>query len=305
MTAVKSRPNRLLVLLIVALSTVSTLGVLGVATPARAAVARSAIYGGGPFYQDGQAVMDTLRSSGFTTVILWSIHVRDNGDLWYNDDLIVSGGSYVGDAGWPGRLQTLKQAPTSVDRIEVSVGSAGPNDWGTIAALVNSGGTGPDSILYRNFSALKAATGADAINDDDEQQYDLTTTTSFATMTGSLGYRFTFAPYTNTSFWKSLKTALGSSVDQVYLQDYAGGTGNNPAVWSSNLGITVDPGLWSKHGTGCAAGDSPASVQSKMASWHASAGIVGGFMWLYDDMKACAAAGSPAAYASAINSGVA
>ena len=163
MTTVKSRPSRLLVLLIVALS---TMGVLGVATPARAAVARSAIYGGGPFYNDGQAVMDTLRSSGFTTVILWSIHVRDNGDLWYNDDLIVSNGSYVGDAGWPARLATLKQAPTSVDRIEISVGSAGPNDWGTIATLVNSGGTGPDSILYRNFSALKAATGADAINDE-------------------------------------------------------------------------------------------------------------------------------------------
>lgn len=40
------------------------------------AAGRSAIYGGGPFYSDGQAVMNTLRASGFTTVVLWSIHVR-------------------------------------------------------------------------------------------------------------------------------------------------------------------------------------------------------------------------------------
>jgi hypothetical protein len=250
-------------------------------------------------------VIDTLRGSGFTTVMLWAIHLRPNGDLYYNDHLIVSNGRYVGDAGWPARLRRLKQAPTSVNRIEVSVGSAGPNDWGYITSLVNSGGTGPNSILYRNFSALKAATGADALNNDDEQEYNLKTTTAFARMTDTLGYRFTFAPYTNTSFWKSLKANLGGSVDRVYLQGYAGGTGNNPASWNSALGMKVDPGLWSRHGGGCAQGDSPAGVQSRMSSWHRSAGIVGGFMWLYDDMKACAKQGSPAAYAAAINKGVA
>src|SRR5687768_4955462 len=58
---------------------------------------RSAIYGGGPFYAGGQAVMNTLRSSGFTTVVLWTIHVNaTNGDLIFNDIRIVSGGKYVG-----------------------------------------------------------------------------------------------------------------------------------------------------------------------------------------------------------------
>src|SRR5690348_15376509 len=84
------------------------------AAPVQAA-GRSAIYGGGPFYSGGQAVMDTLRSSGFTTVVLWAIHVRaDTGDLWLNDIRIISGGQYVGDPAWPARLATLKQAPTSV-----------------------------------------------------------------------------------------------------------------------------------------------------------------------------------------------
>ncbi|OOC01612.1 hypothetical protein [Amycolatopsis azurea] len=270
------------------------------ATPA--AAGRSAIYGGGPFYQDGQGVMDTLRSSGFTTVILWSIHVHDNGDLYYNDHLVVSGGQYVGDAGWPARLRTLKQAPTSVNRIEVSVGAWGTPDWEAIDKLITRDGTGSGTILYRNFLALKNATGADAINNDDEAHYDVDSTVTFARMANAMGYRnFTLAPYTAVSYWKSVKNGLGALVDRVYLQAYAGGSGNNPATWSQSLGMPVDPGLWSKNGSGCSSGDSPAQVESKMRSWKSSAGIPGGFMWLYDDMKKCSAQGTAADYARAIN----
>jgi hypothetical protein len=267
-----------------------------------AAGGRSAVYGGGPFYSGGQSVMNTLRASGFTTVVLWAIHVHaDTGDLYLNDQLVVSNGQYVGNADWPAQLRTLKQAPTSVNRIEVSVGSAGPDDWGAIASLISQGGTGTSSILYRNFQALRSATGADAINDDDEQHYDLNSTTSFARMVISQGYTFTLVPYTNMGFWRSVKSNLGASVDRVYLQDYAGGTGNDPGAWASSLGMPVDPGLWSKHGSGCATGDSPADVGNKMQAWKASAGIPGGFMWLYDDIQACAGQYPASAYASAIN----
>ena len=44
------------------------------------------IYGGGPFYSGGQAMMDTLRASGFTTVMIWSVHVHPNGDLVLNEE---------------------------------------------------------------------------------------------------------------------------------------------------------------------------------------------------------------------------
>jgi hypothetical protein len=302
MSKAKRRRVLLPILLAAALTAANT-----VPAPATAgqltAAGRSAIYGGGPFYFDGQAVMNTLRASGFTTVILWSIHVRANGDLWYNDTLIVANGRYVGDPGWPGRLRTLKQAPTSVNRIEVTVGSAGPDDWGVIDGLIRAQGTGPGSILYRNFQALRTATGADAVNDDDEQHYDLASTTAFARMVIAQGYRFTFVPYTNMTFWANLKSALGSAVDRVYLQNYAGGTGNDPRAWSNRLRMPVDPGLWSRHGSRCAAGDTPASVQRRMSAWRGSAGIVGGFIWLYDDIKACAGQGSAAAYAAAVNNG--
>jgi hypothetical protein len=271
-------------------------------TAAPAAAGRSAIYGGGPFYDGGQAVLDDVRASGFTTVILWSIHVHANGDLYYNDTLIVSGGQYVGDGGWPARLKTLKQAPTSVNRIEVSVGSWGVADWEDIDSLMAQQGTGSGSILYRNFLALKNATGADAVNDDDESHYDVNSTVTFAKMANAIGYsNFTFAPYLGESFWQNVKNGLGSLVDRVYLQDYAGGTGNDPAHWSQVLGMPVDPGLWSKNGSGCSAGDSPAQVQAQMSAWHASAGIPGGFMWLYDDIQKCSSQGTAADYAQAIN----
>jgi hypothetical protein len=266
---------------------------------------RAAVFGGGPFYSGGQAVMDDLRRSGFSTVILWSIHVEaGSGDLILNDKLVASGGRYVGDPNWPSQLATLKQAPSSVRRIELSIGSGGTNDFEAVRALIAAQGTGPASILYRNFQALKAATGADAADFDDESTYDLQSSARFGNMLWGLGYAITFAPYTNEPYWRSLKEALAGKVDTIYLQLYDGGARNDPAAWSGEMGMVVDPGLWSLHGTGCLQGDSPATVQTRMAAWKGSAHILGGFMWLYDDILACKVLGGSAQYAGAINTAV-
>ena len=272
---------------------------LGLAPPP--ASADSAIYGGGPFYNGGQAVMDDLRASGFTTVILFGVHVQTNGDLHYNNDPIISDGTYVGDPGWPARLATLKQAPTSITRIEASVGGWGTGDFQNIRNLIAAQGTGPDSVLYRNFQVLKQVTGADAIDFDDESTYDLESSTQFGNMLWELGYSITLAPYTNMGYWQSLANNLSGKVDGIHLQVYDGGAGNNPGTWSNALGMTVDPGLWSRHGSGCASGDSPSSVQGRMTDWRNSSGIVGGFIWLYDDIQACWSQGTTADYANAIN----
>jgi hypothetical protein len=266
---------------------------------------RSAVYGGGPFYSGGQAVMDDLRASGFNTVILWSIHVEANtGNLILNDKLVASNGSYVGDPGWPARLATLRQQPTGVTRIEVSIGSGGTNDFAAIRDLIAAQGTGAGSILYQNFQALKAATGADAANFDDESTYDLNSSTRFGNMLSSLGYKITFAPYTQQSYWRSLKNALAGKVDTIYLQMYDGGALNDAGSWSTAMGMTVNPGLWSLHGSGCLQGDAPAIVQTRMSAWKTAARITGGFMWLYDDMQACSAKAGAAQYAQAINAAV-
>jgi hypothetical protein len=41
-----------------------------------------------------------------------------------------------------------------------------------------------------------------------------------------------------------------------------------------------------------------------MTGWRSSAGILGGFMWLYDDIQACSSQGTAAQYAAAINNSV-
>lgn len=271
------------------------------------AFASSTIFGGGPFYTGGQARMNELRNSGYTTVMLWTIHVNENnGDLIYNDILVVSNGVYVGNPAWPGQLATLKQQPTSVNRIEISVGSWGVPDFERIKILMDTYGTNTTSILYRNFQALKVATGADAVDFDDESQYDVNTMVKFGRMLSSIGYKVTLCPYTQPTFWQNVYNQLGPAiVDEVYLQCYAGGAGNNPVTWNNYFpGLKVQPGMWSRHGGGCADGSTAAQVQAQMTTWRNSAGITGGFMWLYDDMLSCTVGGTAADYARAINTAV-
>lgn len=258
----------------------------------------SAIYGGGPFYQGGQSVMNTLRASGFNTVMLWSIHVQENGDLYLNDIKICSNGSYIGNPAWVNQLTSLKTAPTSVKRIEVSVGAWGCKDFENIRTLINAQGTGTNSILYKNFLALKEATGADAVNYDDESCYDVTSAVTFGKMCAQMGYKITLAPYTRSSFWSSVKQQLGATVDRVYLQCYAGGSGNTPSAWNSSMGTKVIPGLWCLNSS--SGGDSATQVNAQLREWKDS--ISGGFMWLYDDMQNLASPNATADYANAINS---
>ena len=251
--------------------------------------------------------MNTLRASGYTTVNLWTLHVYadSGGSLIYNDQLVVANGVYVGNAAWPAQLATLKTAPTSVKRIEWSVGSWGANDFLAIKNLMDTHGTGPDSLLYRNFLALKNATGADAIQFDDETQYDVDTSVRFGRMLSAIGYKVALCPYTNPGFWQSVYNQLGTGiVDAVYLQCYAGGAGNNPATWNVYFpGTKVIPGMWCRHDGGTA-GSSASDVLAQMTGWRTSAGITGGFMWLYDDMLSFSSGDTPAAYAMAINTAV-
>ena len=282
-------------------------GLLLTLTVPPAAKASSTIFGGDPFYTGGTAVMNTLRASGYTTVMLWTIHVNaTSGNLIYNDQLVVSNGVYVGNSAWPAQLATLKTAPTSVNRIEWSVGSApsGGNDFANILTLMNAYGTNTGSILYRNFLALKNATGADAIDYDDESQYDVPTSVKFGQMLTSIGYKVTLCPYTNPGFWQSVYSQLGSGVvDRVYLQCYAGGAGNDPGTWNAYFpGLTVIPGMW-----GLAVdptGSTVSQVEAQMAAWHVADDIPGGFIWLYDNIAANPADGTPAEYAAAVNTAV-
>ncbi len=269
---------------------------------ASAQVGYTGVFGGGPLYINAANNINELKNSGFTEVIVWSVEVFSNGDLNFNGEFpLTSGGVYVGNQTHPdfaGNIALLKQG--TVQRITFSIGSSNFGDFQNIKALVNAQGTGPDSILYKDFAALKAAIPAlDAIDLDDENSYDSASTIAFSVMLGKLGYKITPDPYTNSSYWinvvSQINSQLPGTVDGVHLQAYAGGAGNNPCVGWNFGSVPVWPGLWDLN-------DTPSQVQSIMSGWNRQCGITGGFMWLYDDFDGT---GLAAQYASAINNAVA
>jgi len=265
----------------------------------------SAIYGGGPLYFGGQVTMDELKYSGFTTINFWTIHVNSNGDLVYNDQLIVHDGEYVGKESWPAEIASLKVMPTSIDRVQFGVASYGVPDFERIQSLIASSGTGPNSILYKNFQALKMAIPSiDAIDFDDESNYHVDSAVKFGVMLADLGYKITFAPYTAQNFWADTFTQINNqregAVDRIHVQGYAGGSGNQPSTWNALFdGISVSMGLWSKNGDNCVQGLSPDNIEDSFGSWKGK--VSGGFIWLYDDVQKCNGSQGAAEYASAIN----
>lgn len=251
-----------------------------------ASAARSAIFGGGPLYTGREKVMNDLRSSGFTTVILWSLHVEEDGTLNYNGTKIIEDGEYCGDnTRWDQQLRTLKMQPTTVSRVEVSIGAWKVPDWENIRDLINGRGDHPGSILYRNFAELLRVTGADAINDDDESCYDPDSAVQFGKMLAEIGYQhFTIAPYDGQKMteWKKIAQGLGSMVDRVYLQCYSGGSSNKPSDWITGLGMNVDPGQSCVPEEQCTDGCTPEQMHDQILEWRKSADIPGAFVWLYD-----------------------
>ena len=132
------------------------------------------IFGGGPFYINATNNINEIKNSGFTEVVVWNIEVKPNGDLNFNGEFpLVSNGVYIGGQTHPdfaGNMAVLKQG--TVKRVTFSIGSSNVGDWQDVTALVNAQGTGTDSILYKNFAALKAAIPAlDALDFDDENSY--------------------------------------------------------------------------------------------------------------------------------------
>ena len=272
---------------------------------AQAAFAQGAgftgIFGGGPFYKNAAANITEIENSGFTEAIVWSVEVSSTGDLNFNGEFpLTSAGVYIGNElhpDFPGNMAQLKQG--TVKRVTFSIGSSNYGDWEDITNLVNAQGTGPGSILYEDFAALKAAIPAlDAIDFDDENSFSSPTTIAFGVMLGQLGYKVEPDAFDNNSYWENVVAQINAQLpgtsDGVHLQAYAGGSGNNPCVGWNFGAVPVWPGLWDLV-------DTPSEVQSIMTGWHAQCGINGGFLWLYDDIVGT---GLAAQYAAAINNAI-
>lgn len=267
----------------------------------------SGVFGGGPFYNDADTLLPRIKASGFSTVVLWTLHVGSDGQINFNEHPMISAeGEYVADPQWPAKVAALKDAPTSVTRIEFSVGAFGTTSFENIEALMDVEGVGPDTTLHRNFSTIRALfPEVDAINFDDESNYDVGSAGNFALMLDTLGFKVTLCPYTNSNFWSGLYAAVEDvapgTIDRVLLQSYAGGAGNAPATWNRYFGgLVVEPGLWSLHGSSCGAGHTPASMTAQFEAW--AEDTDGGWVWYVDDLLACEGDYALEDYAGAINS---
>jgi hypothetical protein len=202
------------------------------------------VFGGGPFYDDAETVLPRMKQAGFSTLVLWTLHVEENGDLVLNDRPLVSGGAWIGRSDWPAMVEVLKTPPTTVTRVEIGLGSAGVRDFRRIANLIAAQGTGPDSILARNFAVLRAELpSVDAINLDDESDYDLAPTAELCLMLGELGYHITLTPFEQGRFWGDLRDTLEAAqpglVDRVMLQAYAGGRFNQPVCGAATVQVAA------------------------------------------------------------------
>jgi len=224
---------------------------------------------GNDYFQFTTPSMAFDKASGFTTLITFAMHIDVDGTLEIAG-VACTNGTYVGPTNWGSLVATLKAAPTTVTRYEVSIGGYGDTSYANIKSLVNTNGTGSSSILYKNFLALKnAVPGIDAINDDDEQTYNLNSSTNFANMLGGLGYKFTMAPYQNQSFWVNLNNSI-TNCDYIYLQCYEGGAGNDPGQWNTAFGhgVKVIPGQ-----------ESNTANPATFRSWYLETGTPGGFYY--------------------------
>ncbi|CAK7205971.1 hypothetical protein SEUCBS139899_008752 [Sporothrix eucalyptigena] len=252
-----------------------------------------------------------LMTSGFNTVILFSFGVLGNGDIVYYTTNSVTGGihttlasngSYVGGPALANKVQSFKTAPgTQIDRVEISMSSSG-TAFQNVSSLIRRDGTGPETLLSRNFAALRKAWTLDAFNNDDESVYDVASTVRFAELLGDpAGANFphyTAAPYTNMRFWTSVLQGISTSThlsegffDRVYLQEYDGGAGNDPNSWQTALvpksskeeTVSMVPILWVTNDSKPSQGTTPAQAETRFKRWAASTashpGVAGGGYW--------------------------
>jgi hypothetical protein len=256
-------------------------GLLGVITLLTAAIpdvhaGQRGLFVGRYYYraEDPAKSQQRARDSKMNNIFLFTMEVETDGTLTFNTKdtrfPIARNGAYVGDASWPAFLSGCKGG--SVQRIEICLAQWGSATFANIRNLVNSQGTGTSSILYRNFRVLKDRLPIDGIQFDDETTYDRTTMVRFGKMLkDSCGLWVSLCPYNNQTFWKNVKSDLGSRVWGVWLQCYDGGAGNDPAQWKSAMGNSsiIFPGLFYAIGA--------TQMEAKARTWY-SQGIRGGFV---------------------------
>lgn len=278
------------------------------------------LYGSGLFGRNtpgkNAAELAALQQSGFTTVILWTLHVDADGTLVYNNTVIVRDGVFADTFNYlPGLVDQLTASGSSVQNVLFSIGSGGVNDFTNIKALLAS--QQGKLTLARNFSALSSALPISGYDFDDEDLYDSSTIATLSEiLSGGNQMIITYCPYAMQGTWNQAVQSvyawdqqqdpvLGQSVRWWNLQCYSGGAGNDPASWvkalPANAGI-ADPAAYIVPGFDASEQD-PASIQQTFQRLAGSdPGISGGFIW--NSSAIFSGSHTPGDYAQAIITGL-
>lgn len=259
--------------------------------------------------------------SGFTTVLLWSLHVNTAnpakkvalGDFTWNDTLLVSSqtgkpvfdptGSFTKLAG---RLTTLL-AKGTVKKIFFSIGAGGTSDFTTIQQLYST--PQGQATLQNNFAALlKALPTATGFDFDVEDCFDVPST---AWLTGMLSSKLqmavTYCPYGDLQyFWEPCLESVNQALKKqpvawLNLQCYSGGTGQDPVTWAASIkqnqkknGVTnpgtfMVPGYAANNQAGDGPGICPNDFTTTLTPYKGKVG--GAFVWnsqhIFDDPSPC------------------
>jgi hypothetical protein len=276
------------------------------------------LYGSGLFGRNVPATnnmqLAAIQQSGFTTIILWTLHVDADGTLVYNDTVIVRDGEFSPTYLYLPDLVTQLTSSSSVSNVLFSIGSGGVNDFTNVNNLLQT--SDGKRTLIRNFSALSSALPIQGYDFDDEDYFVLPTNTALgpvveltSILAGNGDMIVTWCPYNNQHFWNAAlslvyQNDIRQSVQWWNLQCYSGGGGNDPGSWAKLLptdaGVIVPaafivPGLDTSGGT--------AAVETQFAAWSTSdKGIDSGFIW--NSSGIFNSGSTPNAYAKAIANGL-
>lgn len=283
------------------------------------------LYGSGLFGRNDPVVnqiqLEAIKNSGFTTVILWTLHVWASGDLVYNNSLIVTNGEFVNQYSYlPQLIIDLKSGGT-VNKVLFCIGSGGAGDFAAMQTLLST--KEGKQTLQKNFGALTTAMPMDGFDFDLEEfplcNYTDTVVELTLMLNQLFGMEITYCPYfdetcspNNVPFWENCLAQVYTQnknkqiVSWYNLQCYDGGSSNQPSQWvdtiknyPSPLGIDdpaafVVPGYWCANaGTGCEANPSngvfcPSGIETQFAALTKSdPGINGGFIWNSGDIFSC------------------
>jgi len=260
-----------------------------------------------------QKLFDLIANATYTTVVIWAAHIDASGNISINDSPVIVNGAFQSAAqDWADQVAALKTATgTTITRLELSIGGD-QTSFANIKSLMTQYGTGSNNPLYKGLSILQSKLGLDAVNYDDETEFNSSSSKALAALCVALKMKVSICVFTRKDYWVNLVTDINKAnpgaLDAVYVMTYGGA---DPVAWNGYMkptGLTVAAGLWATHfdgnSTDCSTTTTAGEVQSQIATWQTQTSLDGGWMFCGTDMLNCPAGGSPADYATAICKGL-